>query len=197
MKIYLIEEDKRKYLPLLLLADEQESMIDRYLDRGTLYVLEDEDVKTAGVARNEEDRTGNVKAAGVARDEEDRTENVKAVCVVTDEGEGVLEIKNLAVEPKSQRKGYGRAMLHFIKEMYRDSFSIFQVGTGDSPLTIPFYEKCGFRRFHVIKNFFIDNYDHPIYEDGKQLVDMIILRQEIQNYDTVHSRYEKLEQKSE
>lgn len=27
MKIYLIEEDKRKYLPLLLLADEQESMI--------------------------------------------------------------------------------------------------------------------------------------------------------------------------
>ena len=68
MKIYLIEEDKRKYLPLLLLADEQESMIDRYLDRGTLYVLEDEDVKTAGVAR----------------DEEDRTENVKAVCVVTD-----------------------------------------------------------------------------------------------------------------
>ena len=181
MKIYLIEEDKRKYLPLLLLADEQESMIDRYLDRGTLYVLEDEDEK----------------ASDAARDEEDRTENVKAVCVVTDEGEGVLEVKNLAVEPKSQRKGYGRAMLHFIKEMYRDFFSILQVGTGDSPLTIPFYEKCGFRRFHVNKNFFIDNYDHPIYEDGKQLVDMIILRQKIQNYDTVHSRYEKLEQKSE
>lgn len=77
-------------------------------------------------------------------------------------------------------------MLHFIKEMYRDSFPILQVGTGDSPLTIPFYEKCGFRRSHVIKNFFIDNYDHPIYEDGKQLVDMIILRQKIQNYDTVH-----------
>ena len=87
MKIYLIEEDKRKYLPLLLLADEQESMIDRYLDRGTLYVLEDE------------------KASDAARDEEDRTGNVKAVCVVTDEGEGVLEVKNLAVEPKSQRKG--------------------------------------------------------------------------------------------
>ena len=87
MKIYLIEEDKRKYLPLLLLADEQESMIDRYLDRGTLYVLEDEDEK----------------ASDAARDEEDRTENVKAVCVVTDEGEGVLEVKNLAVEPKSQR----------------------------------------------------------------------------------------------
>lgn len=170
MNIYLIEEDKRKYLPLLLLADEQESMIDRYLDRGTLYVLEDEN--------------WGVKTAGAAREEDDRSENVKAVCVVTDEGEGVLEIKNLAVEPKSQRKGYGRAILHFIEEMYRDSFAILQVGTGDSSLTVPFYEKCGFRKSHVIKNFFIDNYDHPIYEDGKQLVDMVVLRQKMQDWKT-------------
>ena len=41
-----------------------------------------------------------------------------------------------------------------------------QVGTGDSPLTIPFYEKCGFTRSHVLKNFFLDNYDHPIVEEG-------------------------------
>ena len=32
--------DKRHHLPLLLLADEQESMVDRYLDEGTMYVLE-------------------------------------------------------------------------------------------------------------------------------------------------------------
>ena len=48
-----------------------------------------------------------------------------------------------------------------------------QVGTSDSPLTIPFYEKCGFIRHHIIKNFFTDNYDHPIFECGVQLVDMI------------------------
>ena len=30
---------------LLLLADEQEDMIDRYLERGTMYVLEDGGVK--------------------------------------------------------------------------------------------------------------------------------------------------------
>ena len=34
-------ENKRDYISLLLLADEQENMIDRYLDRGTMYVLED------------------------------------------------------------------------------------------------------------------------------------------------------------
>ena len=54
-----------------------------------------------------------------------------------------------------------------------------QVGTGDSPLTIPFYEKCGFVRSHSVKNFFADNYDHPIYEGGVQLKDMIYLRKQL------------------
>ncbi len=48
--------------------------------------------------------------------------------------------------------------------------------TGDSPLTIPFYEKCGFKRHHVEKEFFTKNYDHPIFEAGVQLVDMIYLQ---------------------
>ncbi len=143
-----IIENKKKYLPLLLLADEQECMIESYLNRGTMYVLEEQDVKV--------------------------------VCVVTDEGqeEGkrILEIKNLAVAPESQKKGYGRAMIEFVKKQYTDSFDVLQAGTGDSPLTIPFYEKCGFRKSHVMKNFFVDNYDHPIYEEGIQLVDMIYLR---------------------
>lgn len=33
-----IDNDKKQYLPLLLIGDESESMIDRYLDSGTLYV---------------------------------------------------------------------------------------------------------------------------------------------------------------
>ena len=40
MKIRKVETDKKQYLDLLLLADEQEEMIDRYLERGTMYVLE-------------------------------------------------------------------------------------------------------------------------------------------------------------
>ena len=32
------ESDKKQYLPLLLTGDESESMINRYIDRGTLYV---------------------------------------------------------------------------------------------------------------------------------------------------------------
>ena len=33
-----VDNDKKQYLPLLLIGDESEAMIDRYLDSGTLYV---------------------------------------------------------------------------------------------------------------------------------------------------------------
>lgn len=147
MQIRLVETNKKSYLPLLLLADEQEDMIDRYLDRGTMYILEDG--------------------------------GVKAECVVTDEGQGVLEIKNIAVDPACQGRGYGRRLVDFIAETYAGRYAILQVGTGDSPLTVPFYEKCGFRRSHRIENFFTEHYDHPIFEGGVQLVDMVCLRKKI------------------
>ena len=36
MKIIEITESKKQYLELLLLADEQENMIDRYLNKGRM-----------------------------------------------------------------------------------------------------------------------------------------------------------------
>ena len=147
MKIVEIRENKKEYLELLLLADEQESMIDRYLDRGSMYALFED--------------------------------GVRAVCVVTDEGGGILELKNLAVCPEYQRKGYGAAMIRFLEERYRGQYGILQVGTGDSTLTVPFYEACGFRRSHTVKNFFTEYYDHPIYEAGVLLKDMVYLRKKM------------------
>ena len=144
MQFIEVTENKKRYLPLLLLADEQEDMIGRYLERGTMYVLEDG--------------------------------GVRCECVVTDEGEGVLEIKNLATAPEYQGKGYGKRMIDFLAQRYRGQYRLLQVGTGDSPLTIPFYEKCGFVRSHCVPNFFTDYYDHPIFEAGVQLVDMIYLQ---------------------
>jgi len=147
MEIREITDGKKRYLELLLLADEQESMVDRYLREGTMFVLED------GGIRGE--------------------------CVVTDEGGGILEIKNLAVATDSQGKGYGKALIEYVARRYAQSFSVLQVGTGDSPATLPFYEKCGFVRHHVIRDFFTDNYDHPIFDGGVLLRDMVILRREL------------------
>ena len=48
-----VETNKKQYLALLLLADEQEDMIDRYLERGSMYVLEDDGVKAECVVTDE------------------------------------------------------------------------------------------------------------------------------------------------
>ena len=39
MEIKQVFENKKQYLDLLLLADEQEDMIDRYLEGGEMFVL--------------------------------------------------------------------------------------------------------------------------------------------------------------
>ena len=144
MTITEIKENKKQYLSLLLLADEQEDMVDRYIDKGTMYVFDDN--------------------------------GVKSECVITDEGNGIIEIKNIATVPEHQGKGYAKALIDFLVEEYGGKYSVLQVGTGDSPTTVPFYEKCGFVRSRSIPNFFTDNYDHPIFECGVQLVDMVYLQ---------------------
>ena len=93
--------------------------------------------------------------------------------------ESVLALAPLSVLPEYQRKGYGTAMIRFLEERYRGQYGILQVGTGDSPLTVPFYEACGFRRSHTVKNFFTEQYDHPIYEAGVLLKDMVYLRKKM------------------
>ena len=141
MKIIEVKENKKQYLDLLLLADEQEDMVDRYLDNGKMYVLDDN--------------------------------GVKCECVITDKENDILEIKNIATVPEYQGKGYARALIEFIVNNYREQYAILQVGTGDSPLTIPFYEKCGFVRSHIISNFFIDNYNEEIKDGELTCTDLI------------------------
>ena len=57
MNIKIIPENKKDFLDLLLLADEQEDMIDKYLDRGTLFALYDDDLKSTCVVTDEGDDT--------------------------------------------------------------------------------------------------------------------------------------------
>jgi len=145
VNIKKVTGNKKDYLALLLLADEQENMIDKYLDSGEMFVLDDG--------------------------------GVKAECVITKEGDGVYELKNIAVLPDCQRRGYGKALMEFLSAHYADC-RVLLVGTGDCPSIFSFYHSCGFTESHRIKNFFTDNYDHPMFEDGKQLVDMVYLKKE-------------------
>ena len=144
MEIKKIEKDKDRFMGLLLLGDEQENMILKYLDRGDLFALYDPDLRT--------------------------------VCVVTQEDETTCEIKNIATYENEQEKGYGSAMLKHIIEHYKDKCNTLLLGTGDDDNILSYYGKFGFVYSHTVKNFFIDNCDHEMFENGKQLRDMIYLK---------------------
>ena len=147
MKIEEVLGDRRRFLDLLLLGDEQESMIDAYLDRGDMFALYDG--------------------------------GLKSICVVTREGDSICELKNIATYEECQGQGYGRRLVEYILEYYRGRCRVMTVGTGDCPRILRFYERCGFVVSHRVKNFFVDHYDHPIFDGGEQLVDMIYLQKEL------------------
>jgi len=146
MEIKLITEHKDDFMDLLLLGDEQEDMIKKYLYRGDLLALYDRDLKT--------------------------------VSVVTRENDTTYEIKNIATYEHCQGNGYGTCMIKYIIDNYKNKCTTLLVGTGDNDATLSFYKKCGFVYSHTVKNFFTDNYDHEMFENGKQLVDMIYLKLE-------------------
>ncbi len=147
MRIEKITENKKQFLDLLLLADEQENMIDKYLPSGDLFALYDNDLKSVGVV--------------VPIDKE------------------TCELKNIATYEKQQGKGYGKALINYISDVYKNDYKTMLVGTGETPTILSFYGGCGFEKSHAIKNFFTDNYDHPMFEEGIQLIDMVYLKKEL------------------
>lgn len=147
--VAIITENKEAFMPWLLLADEQEDMIRRYLDRGAMFVLYDR-------------------------------EQPVTCCVVTrEEGEGVWEIQNLATLEPYQRRGYGQALVEHVCDFYREKGRTMLVGTGDSPMTVPFYERCGFIFSHRLVDYMPQHYDHPIMENGVELRDKLYFKREL------------------
>jgi len=147
MRIERIINNKKQYLDLLLLADESEDMIDRYMESGDMFALYDDDLKT--------------------------------VCVVVAIDKETCELKNIATYKKYQGKGYAKALIKFVSDYYKNHYKTMLVGTGETPTILSFYKNCGFERSHSIKNFFTDNYDHPMFEDGIQLIDMVFLKKKL------------------
>jgi len=147
MRIEKITENKKQFIDLLLLADEQEEMIDKYLPSGDVFALYDD--------------------------------GLKSVCVVVRIDSETCELKNIATYQQSQGRGYGRALIKFIVDFYKNDYKTMLVGTGEVPTILSFYERCGFEKSHVLKNFFTDHYPHPMFEGDIQLVDMVYLKKDL------------------
>ena len=147
MDIKNITDDKKQFMDLLLLADESESMIEKYLECGDMFALYDDDLKS--------------------------------ICVVTEENPDTCELKNIATYEQWHGMGHGSRLIQYISAFYTGKYKFMIVGTGDVPSARRFYEKNNFCLSHRISNFFTDNYDHPMFEDGIQLVDMIYLKKDL------------------
>lgn len=147
MNIKQITTNKKAFMDLLLLADEQEDMIDKYLERGDMFALYDDDLK--------------------------------AICVVTDEGEGEFELQNLATYEQYQGKGYGKQLVSFVVDYYKEQGTTMLVGTADVPWILGFYESCGFVPAYRLENFFTEHYDEPMFDGEIQLKDKVFLTMDL------------------
>lgn len=147
MRVEKIIENKKQFLDLLLLADDLENMIDKYLPKGDLLALYDDDLKS--------------------------------ICVIAPVNSETCELKNIATYERYQGKGYGSILIDYISNFYKNDYKTMLVGTGEVPAILSFYESCGFQKSHRVKNFFTDNYDHPIFDGNIQLIDMIYLKKDL------------------
>ena len=108
-----------------------------------------------------------------------KLEEVIGLIALCEYDEDTIEIKNLAIKKEYQNLGYGKILIDFIEKTFRNKYNFIILGTGDSPLTIPFYTKLGFKRYEIIENYFLENYNHEIIENGVLLKDLIILKKKI------------------
>nr|WP_286183601.1 GNAT family N-acetyltransferase [Bacillus sp. ISL-55] len=132
---------------LLLLADPSQYLVSQYLDKGLCYVVESENEVTIGVI------------------------------VLVPVSNHIIEIMNLAVDETHQGKGIGNLLLkHGIRTAAEKGYTTVEIGTGNSSINqLALYQKVGFRITGVDHDFFIRNYEEPIFEHGIQCRDMIRL----------------------
>ena len=137
---------------LLLIADETEAAIKKYINESDIYLLYS-------------------------------NENKKPIAVFAlykIDG-NTIELKNIGVIPLFRQKGIGSYLIEKIDEIARASnYTKIIVGTPDMAVNeIAFYEKNGFSKYAVKKDFFLQNYDEPVIEDGVMLRDMQMLKKPV------------------
>ncbi|GAB2825026.1 GNAT family N-acetyltransferase [Ferruginibacter profundus] len=139
-------QDEQIPYDLLLLSDDTIEAIDKSLNNGELFVAE-------------------------------INNKVIAAFILKIIGKDTIEIKNIAVSEDQQGTGIGTILLqHIISVATQRDFKNLTVGTCDlCSKEIQFYKKSGFTVTDIRKNFFIDNYKNPIYENGMQIKDMVML----------------------
>jgi ribosomal protein S18 acetylase RimI-like enzyme len=151
-EIAITEWKSREMIPyeLLLLADPSRNNIDRYIFDSLVYT-----------ANSRGQTVGCYVLGNVDRE--------------------TIEIKNIVVDSQFQRKGIGTILLNDAIEKAKSSgYKKIIMGTGNSSINqLYLYQKVGFRITSIKADFFTENYNKPIVENGIECRDMIILTKEL------------------
>jgi aminoglycoside 6'-N-acetyltransferase I len=132
---------------LLLLADEPTEAIDRYIHESDISVMENEG-------------------------------RFIAVYVLQPVDASVIEIKSIAVDQEYQGRGIGLSLLaDAIRRAGAEGYSEIIIGTATTAARqISLYEKAGFKKYAIKKDFYLSHCPYPIMENGIQLRDMVMLK---------------------
>lgn len=131
---------------LLLLADPDKSKIDHYLPGSEIFIVREEDL-------------------------------VIGICVLKKQDPFHYEVMNIAVEPDYRGRGIGKSLLLHAIEIARGAGGAFiNIATGNtSSGQIALYQKVGFVITEIIKDYFVENYPEPIWENGIQCRDRVVM----------------------
>ncbi|MFD2751458.1 GNAT family N-acetyltransferase [Virgibacillus siamensis] len=146
MRIQRLKSTEEPPMELLLTADPSEENINEYLSNGQCYVVKED-------------------------------EFIIGVYVLVHTMRTKMELVNVAVLERYQGKGIGKKLIqHAIANVQLQGYRFIDVGTGNSSIhQLKLYQQCGFRMVKIRRDYFIKNYDEPIYENGIQCRDMVRL----------------------
>lgn len=145
--------DRDAYLPLLLLADDSESEVRGYYQKGALYALDDEARRPLGI--------------------------ILAIW----EPDGSVALRAVAVDAARHGQGIGKRMLATVlADLKARGVKRVVVGSGNSGIgPLAFYQKAGFRLWRIERDFFSPARGYPdgLEEHGIPLRDMVWMEQEL------------------
>lgn len=145
-----LSNDEKIPYDLLLLADETIEAIDKYIFSCEIYVLE-------------------------------KYDNIVGVYALRAINSEEVEIVLVAVAKEYQGQGMGKKLLRDAAVRAKGKgFKTILIGTWDGATKqLCLYKKEGFKVYSIRKNYFVDKFPEPIYENGIQLKDMIILKKDL------------------
>lgn len=146
----IIEETEKVPRELLLIADPSINAINKYIDESIIFI-----------AKNYEEEIG--------------------VIAIKKNSEEIYEIMNIAVEEDYRGQGIGKQLIcKAVEKVKSIGGRKVIIGTGNSSIVpLILYQKLGFRIYDIKKNFFLENYQDEIWENGIRCIDMIMLEKNI------------------